>query len=85
METTNATTIPIYQDQYLCTSKSKAKFQNLQKTGSEHNRDSKEEGEFSCNGTGSTNQDSSNDGRTRSGCTRNNGKHLETADEETPS
>ena len=70
-----------YQNQYLCSCKSKAEFQQLQKAGSEHNRNAKEEGKLSCNGTGGTNQDSSDNGGTGSGSSRNNRKNLEAANQ----
>ena len=54
----------------------------VQKTCSEHNRNCQEKGKFCCNRTGCSCKDSSDNGRTGTGCSRDHGKHLEAADDQ---
>ena len=70
------------QDDQLCGAEGKTEFDQFQKTCSEHNRNCQEKGKFCCNCTGCSCKDSSDNGRSGTGCSRNHGKHLEAADDQ---
>ena len=52
------------QDHHLCSCERETEFQDFQKTGSEHDRDSQEEGKFCCYCTGGSCKDTTDNGGT---------------------
>ena len=67
------------QDEQLCGAESKSEFHKLQKACTKHNRNCQEEGELGRNRTGGSGKDSSDNGRSGTGRSRNYGENLETA------